>query len=441
MSSKSRFCGMGSVYSFTLRQMLKNKANLISLIILFIFALLSMPLQSLTNGSAANYDNSVETVYLCNESGSKLDEALLKEQNPQLSDILFIETDNLDDCRSSMGERDAYISVQASDKDGVCRLEAHTPENTALHSYELEDIMTALTDQLTMLRYEELGMSPEELSQLFSSYSIEAGDREDYDSQEKTMGFDGSFAVQYVYSIAVMILCVLASSFIIRSVIEEKDSKLIELLMVSIRPLALLMGKILAIMVFVLMMIACMAVGFVLSFVISTRFLGGAGPAELLAGFGIDLSLMNLGWETILIVIISLALAFATYSLLAGLIGTCCSTIEEAEPANMTVVLLVMAGYIVSCITPAMTEPGPLAVFVSLCPVVSVFCAPVMYVCNNITLPVLLLSWVIQALILAGLAVFCARIYRDLLLYRGSRMKPKQLIALFHTSKKEENAQ
>ena len=40
------------------------------------------------------------------------------------------------------------------------------------------------------------------------------------------------------------------------------------------------------------------------------------------------------------------------------------------------------------------------AAVLSLCPVISVFCAPVSYVCGNISLIVLILSWVIQAIIL-----------------------------------------
>lgn len=437
MSSKSRFHGTGSVFSFTLRQMLKNKANMISLAVLFLFAVLSMPLQALTGGSSVEMDCTIETVYLSNESGFSLDETLLKEQNPDLSGITIKEAADFDSCRFLLGEHDVYILIQKPDKSDICRMEAHTPENTALRSYEPQELMEALSEQLTMLRYEALGISPEELSELLGNCSVTAYDQAEYSSKDTSMGFDASFAIQYVYSIIVMILCIMASSFIIRSVIEEKDSKLVEFLMVSVEPLALLVGKILAIMIFVLMMIACMAAGFGLSFVISTEFLGTMGPAALLASLGIDLSLMNLGWGTIGVVLISLALAFATYSLLAGLVGSCCSSIEETEPANMTVLLLVMAGYIISCITPALTGSGPLAVFVSLCPVVSVFCAPVLYVCGSIRFWVLALSWVIQALILGVLAVFCAKVYRDLLLYRGSRMKPGQLITLFFTKKKE----
>ena len=150
-----------------------------------------------------------------------------------------------------------------------------------------------------------------------------------------------------------------------------------------------------------------------------------------------DLSQLNLNWGTIVIALISLLLAFATYAVLSGLIGTCCNTMEQSEPAIMIVTLLIMVGYIVSCFTPIISSNAVAAAVLSLCPVISVFCAPVSYVCGNISLIVLILSWVIQAIILVALSIFCAKVYRDLLLYRGSHMGISQLFQIFKNRKKE----
>ena len=176
-------------------------------------------------------------------------------------------------------------------------------------------------------------------------------------------------------------------------------------------------------MTYVLIMIAMMAIGFVLSYEISVEYLQMASLSTTLSQMGIDLSQLNLNWGTIVIALISLLLAFATYAVLSGLIGTCCNTMEQSEPAIMIVTLLIMVGYIVSCFTPIISS--------------SVFCAPVSYVCGNISLIVLILSWVIQAIILVALSIFCAKVYRDLLLYRGSHMGISQLFQIFKNRKKE----
>ena len=45
---RSDFTGLGNVYRFTLTQQLKNRANLISLAILLLFCLASVPVMTLT---------------------------------------------------------------------------------------------------------------------------------------------------------------------------------------------------------------------------------------------------------------------------------------------------------------------------------------------------------------------------------------------------------
>lgn len=157
----------------------------------------------------------------------------------------------------------------------------------------------------------------------------------------------------------------------------------------------------------------------------------------MLASFGINGQSLNLSPMTVVIVLISLVLGYFTFSILSGISGTCCSTMEDIEYAQLSSILVIMTGYLVSCVAAAFTS-GPAPVIVSLLPVVSVFCAPVSYVCGNISFPLLCLSWGIQALVVAGLALFCARVYNELLIHRGARVKLRQLLSMAKRPAKEE---
>ena len=57
--------------------------------------------------------------------------------------------------------------------------------------------------------------------------------------------WETGFTVQYAYAIVVLMLCLFSSAYVVRAIAEEKSSRLVELLMVSVRPLALLLGKVL----------------------------------------------------------------------------------------------------------------------------------------------------------------------------------------------------
>ena len=428
MKNNDNLRGLKSVYSFTLSQTMKSKSNIVSMVILFVMALISLPLQNLTGNSVSI--SPIQTAYVTNESGTELDFDALTAQNAAFSSVSF-ETAEFDKTSYAdhLGDADVYVYISAPDKSGSCTVESHIAENSSIKTEDLESLLTAISSQMTSERFASLGLSAQ------NSYDVDSMSAADYLDQKngtESIGFDANFAIQYGYSIVVMILCLLSASFIIRCIVTEQDSK-----MVSVSPLALLLGKILAVMTYVLIMIAMMAIGFVLSYEISVEYLQMASLSTTLSQMGIDLSQLNLNWGTIVIALISLLLAFATYAVLSGLIGTCCNTMEQSEPAIMIVTLLIMVGYIVSCFTPIISSNAVAAAVLSLCPVISVFCAPVSYVCGNISLIVLILSWVIQAIILVALSIFCAKVYRDLLLYRGSHMGISQLFQIFKNRKKE----
>ena len=49
------------------------------------------------------------------------------------------------------------------------------------------------------------------------------------------IGAESRYAVSYAYSIIVMMVCLFAVTYIVRAIIEEKSSKLVETLLVSIK--------------------------------------------------------------------------------------------------------------------------------------------------------------------------------------------------------------
>ena len=108
------------------------------------------------------------------------------------------------------------------------------------------------------------GFGGEQVELVNSAFSVQVVTESEYFSRE-SIAFETKFAVQYVYSILVMLISIMSASYIARAIVEEKASKLVELLMVSVRPLALILGKILAVMVFVFGLFVLMAGGHILS--------------------------------------------------------------------------------------------------------------------------------------------------------------------------------
>ncbi len=250
---------------------------------------------------------------------------------------------------------------------------------------------------------------------------------EDYLGGEQ-VGFETRFNVQYAYSIILMMVSIFSVTYIVRAIVEEKVSKLVETLMVSVKPLALMMGKVLAVMTFMFVMLAglCLATG--ISYGITGQFMDISFIGNILENFGITADLLKMEPLTIIVIMVCLVLAYLFFSILAGLTGAGCSNMDEVEGANMTAMFAILGGFLASCFAQAMGES--MAVFLSLCPVVSAFAAPVYYALGNIGIGTMAISWVIQIVMIYLLFRLSAAVYDQLIMYRGSRVKIRNILSM-----------
>ena len=436
---KQDFEGTGKVFRFTLKAHLKNKANIVSLVILVVFALVSVPLMNLFGGTGggmiAEERSMLDTVLVVNHTDLAFSEEDFSG-DPYFKHTRFVlsEFDPASETREAVGTADSTAVIDVTrDENGY----AVSPRyEDAADPGEAEYAASAVYSALERAMQRAAGASEVQLAQASMSVRIEAVTMAEYLGETEDIGFGTKFGVQYVFSIFVMILSIMSASYIIRAIVEEKSSKLVELLMVSVKPLALVVGKILAVMVYVFGTLLCVGLAFLLSTLISSLVLHTGSFAQTIASMGVDKSALNISPMTVVIVLVSLILGYLTFSILSGISGTCCSTMEDMQYGQSAVILIIMTGYLVSCIAAAFTSTAA-SVVVSLLPVVCVFCAPVCYVCGGIPFGVLVLSWVLQAVTVALLALFCARVYNELLIHRGSRVKLRQLLAMAKKEKEE----
>ncbi len=426
--SKADFVGTGKVYSFTLQQYVKNKANIITFVILLLFCLASVPISALagTGNTALLEDGTFmgicpERLYIDNQTSLPIE---ISEDH--LASIGFSVTKIEKALPETLTQGDTCLRFTESDM--TVKSEILFGEDSFLDDGTATQLQTLCNLLVTDARCRMLGISSEALDALGTMPSLSVTDAEEYLSTEEE-DFSTQFALQYAYSILVMMLTLLSASYIIRAVIEEKASKLVELLMVSIKPAALLAGKILAMMTTVFVTLLSMVGAMLLSNLLSVKFLNTPGIGGTLAAFGIDMSKLNLGVTTVILSIVSIFIAYLTYSVLAGIAGSCCSAMEDADGANTLVILLVISGYTFSCISAAFSSPLACH-FSALCPVISTFCAPVQYALGNISLGVFLLSLAIQAAIALWLVSFGAKVYRALIIHRGKRVKWQELFKI-----------
>lgn len=397
--------GTGQVYRFTLSQLLKSRANRVTLIIMMLLAAVSMPLTALLGGETPETSDTagLTSVRVDNRTDLALDLS---------GDAYWADTDFSADA----GEPDAVVTITG---DEIGYQVAVVGSETA-DAGELSQLAETARQAVRDACLRAAGLSSRQLEALTASTGEE-------DSHEE------GFWVQYGYSILAMILCLMSASYVIRAVVEEKDSRLVELLLVSVKPMALLAGKILAVMAFTFGWLLAMLAGLGVSCGLTAGLMGPGVLQKQLSGLLAAVPRVQEDlWQAagvLLVLLVSLGLGYLTMSLIGGVAGACCSGMEEAGEATGPVMLLTMAGYLASCVAGAVPS-GPVAVFFTLCPVVSVFCAPVQFAGGNVSIWLVLASWAIQAAVIWGLLTLASRVYAGLIVHRGSRVKWREVFSM-----------
>lgn len=397
--------GTGQVYRFTLSQLLKSRANRVTLIIMVLLAAVSMPLTALLGGETPETSDTagLASVRVDNRTDLALDFS---------GDAYWADTD----FSAGAGEPDAVVTI-TGDETGY---QVAVVGSESADAGELSQLAETARQAVRDACLRAAGLSSRQLEALTASTGEE-------DSHE-----DG-FWVQYGYSILAMILCLMSASYVIRAVVEEKDSRLVELLLVSVKPMALLAGKILAVMAFTFGWLLAMLAGFGVSCGLTAGLMGPGVLQKQLSGLLAAVPRVQEDlWQAagvLLVLLVSLGLGYLTMSLIGGVAGACCSGMEEAGEATGPVMLLTMAGYLASCVVGAVPS-GSVAVFSTLCPVVSIFCAPVQFAGGNVSFWLVLASWAIQAAVIWGLLTLASRVYAGLIVHRGSRVKLRELMSM-----------
>lgn len=438
-SKKSMFAGTGQVYGFTLKQIIGSRMNVISMLIMMALALFALPVMTFLSGSGFLSEEALEAsaIYLQNDTVYELDLADVRAAGETVADVTFVTPGYpVEEVADRLGEDELFVHIYKDAEAGMFSIEVLSqPDSELYESSAVDGLTAAITDAFQKAQYRTLGATPEQLAIATAQVEVEAEYASDYLASDQ-IPWDVQYFIQLFYAVVVMMVSMLTVSYIVRSVTEEKTSKLVEVLMVSLKPLALLTGKILAVMTYIVFQLVVYVGCFLVSYKVSARFMDMSGIDDMLASNGISLNMFQMGPALAGVVLLSLVLAYVIYALLAGLMGAGCSKTEDVQNAVQVPTMICMAAYVVSCITSPMNSPV-VALVTSLIPFVSGFCAPVHYLLGDIGMGVMALSWLIQAAVIAVLLLFAAKVYRDLIIHKGERVKVFEMIRMAATSGKQ----
>jgi ABC-2 type transport system permease protein len=312
------------------------------------------------------------------------------------------------------GQAQGYLVLDSST---VATAKAHYAGKNASSLGEMGQIEGSLRTALLTQRLEASGITGARADSLSRVRADVATER----ITSKGRGGSGLVSAIFGFVIAFLLymMIILYGQNILRGVLEEKTTRVAEVVISSISPETLLAGKV----------IGVGAVGL-------TQQLVWLGFAVGVSSYGLGMA-ASMGMASITMpqvsafqmvcLVLYFLLGYTFYAALFAAVGAMCSSPEEAAQAAQPVMMLLVASIIL--VQPIMTQPaGTMATVMSLLPFSSPIIMPL--VMSGTQVPIWQISASLGGLVLAcvGAIWVSARIYRVGLLMTGKRPSMKELV-------------
>ena len=291
---------------------------------------------------------------------------------------------------------------------------------------EQRDFRRALSRIVTNMRLENMGLSANEIRKEMSLGNIRLISRQITDEGEIEKSGVSSFVLTYFLTYIMLIMIMAYGATVMRSVIEEKSQRITETIISSIKPVELMLGKIIGICGLGITQLIIMGI-FVLGAVHygETLFLKfGVNTQEILT----VVREINFSPTVFTFMILFFLLGFLFFASIFAAIGAIVNTEDEGQQFQMPIIFLVMISYFIM-FSVAKNPDTPMAFWASLIPV---FTPLVMFCRIAVSDPILpsgaILSIFTMTISTALLIMLVAKIYRVGILMYGKKPSIKEAI-------------
>jgi len=418
-------------------QIVRTKGFIIGTILgpVFMLGLLVVPI--LVQTAAVEEQKTIGVVDLTHEVFSELDKRLaqsqFKLQDGSRKYVLkeFESIAGVEKLRNELSQRvlnnelSAYILIpaevlqveeaeQADESSGEGEVRADFVSKHTTDFQEIGDLRSALNRVIVEKRLKNGGLNPQKIAQYTRRVDLRTIKVTKRGEEEDTAG---TFMISYFLGLIIYMAILIYGQVIMRGVIEEKSSKVVEVILSSLKPFQLMMGKILGIG----------AVGLT-QFAVWTLF--GIGASLYSSSFiaaSPDFSLPSIPPHIFIYLMVFFILGYFLFATLYAAIGSLVNNEKEAQNLIFPVMMFLIIP-IMLMIWIIRSPNSSLSVILSLVP----FFAPIlMFLRINVLLPPfwqIAASILILALTILFMIWLVSKVYRVGILMYGKRPNFREVV-------------
>jgi ABC-2 type transport system permease protein len=231
-----------------------------------------------------------------------------------------------------------------------------------------------------------------------------------------------TFIVGYAVMFILYLAIILYASNVMRSVVQEKTSRVVELMVAAVKPGVLMAGKVLGVGA-----VGVIQLGVWLGMAVATLKYRDAllGLMGVHGSGGVSVPPLSIAQAAV--VVIYFLLGYFLYASMYAAVGAMVSSEQEAQQAQMPLMILIMIA--LGCVQLVANDPrGGSAAALTTIPFFSPFLMPMRYLSGGASAGALTVSLLVMVGTIGVVVVAAGRIYRVGILMYGKRPSGRELL-------------
>lgn len=448
--NKKSFAGWKSVFSFSVQQMTEGPAFKAVTAILAILLVAAMIIVNIVMANQTKEDiNTIDKVFVLDQSG--LAETPFKQMLPMIAgekysgiefEVMTTENKLQNAIQKAASYSNKAVVLHITKEASKYAMQIAIPGQSEIKEAEAKSLLKKLVLCFENSKLMQIGLNADQLKVVAKPINSSVSDAGEPD---KSIGeYIVELIAPMLLSLVLYLMIYLYGGKTCSAIVTEKTSKLIEQLLTSVHPSALIMGKVLATTCVAIFQFFIWIFSGVLGYVIGDKI-----AVSMYPGFENPLfQIFNLIKEntaqgvftiqSIILAVIVLCIGFLFYSVLAGIIGSFLGKPEQVAVGIQIFALFVMIGWLPAYFAP-ITENPIFINIIRLIPFTSPFTVPADLIIGSMSIAMGCVTLLLQLITTILLVIIAGRLYKGLLLYNGSKLTPAKIWVILTARKSAVN--
>ena len=453
------FKNFDKVFKFTFHNQVSQKGYK-ALTIIFAVLLLLIPAGVLVLLSAtANKDKDkklescgAEKIYVVNEVAGNTNFDLMKTiDGDGYADITYVMVPTVDEGLKQIkdaGEKKSFVLLVTKDDSEKISADIITADGTELKEATVKNYYEAIGKAEMMFVVSARGISFEDMAEVTRTVDTDAFEASGWKSgtslyaDQNKANEQNNERIRDAFSLIITMLVCMIMYFVVlaygasitKNIVMEKSSKLMDTLLISVKPEAMIFGKLTGVLAAGLLQffswIACLVIGVFAGVILSDQFFPDANAPVII--FLKNFGAMDL-FRPVPVIIALLVLIFGIllYSSFAAFAGAISSTQEQAASNQGIFVIILVVSYLVVLTQGADINTAPEWLFI--CPFTAALILPTGLVLGTISTPTAITGVLVLVVLALLLVIFAGRVYKAMALYKGQSTSFKKIFKIIST--------